>query len=192
MSVSLKTSSANSLSELWESDESPSHDPYFNVFDDGIDESPKDNHRHWTSEEVREKVWQTLKDVEAMEDHVEEQNALNYKLKQEITFLDEGITREQDIIKLLINEGIDHVHDRLKLMEDAVASNVSAVKTTLRILKAEDLAKQRQQDRAIDQLDARHKALATSTAAKLQQVRIPVLITFRSKYWLCLPCSSSV
>ena len=167
---SLDRPSPASLSQLWESDDSPNHDPYFNVFDDGVDNNPKENHRHWTSEDVREKVWQTLKDVEAMENHVEEQNALNYKLKQEIAYLDEGITKEQEIIRLLIEEGISHVDGRLNLIREAVATNVSAVKKTLRILKAEDQAKQRQQDIAIHQLNARHKALAAATASQLQRV----------------------
>jgi hypothetical protein len=161
------------LSQLWESDESPNHDPYFNVFNDGLDESEREDHRHWSSEEVRERVWQTLKDVEAMEDHVKEQNTLNYKLKTKVTELDEGITREQKIIRLLIDEGMKHVENRLQFMKEAVSSNITAVKNTLRILRAEDREKQKQQDKAIDQLNTRHRALAASTTKQLQQVSGP-------------------
>jgi hypothetical protein len=202
LSSTYTKSSVKLLSGLWESDDSPSHDPYFNVFDDGIDESAHDNHRHWSSEDVREKVWQTLKDVEAMEDHVVEQNALNYKLKKQITTLDDGITREQDIIQLLVKEGMSHVDNRLKFMQDAIASNVSAVRSTLRILKAEDAARQRLQDQEIGRLDSRHKALASSTAAKLQKARAALIskrhqpvATFMSSAALhdlrfgCAPCS---
>jgi hypothetical protein len=166
--------SSTFLSQLWESDESPNHDPYFNVFNDGLDESEREDHRHWSSEEVRERVWQTLKDVEAMEDHVKEQNALNYKLKTKVAELDEGITREQKIIRMLIGEGMSHVENRLKFMKEAVSSNITAVKNTLRILRAEDREKQLQQDKAIDQLNTRHRALAASTSKQLQQVSGPI------------------
>ena len=168
--------SSTSLSQLWESDESPNHDPYFNVFNDGLDESEREDHRHWSSEEVREKVWQTLKDVEAMEDHVKEQNALNYKLKTKVAELDEGITREQKIIRMLIDEGMTHVDDRLKFMKEAVSSNITAVKNTLRILRAEDRERQQLQDKSIDQLNTRHRALAASTSKQLRQVSGPARI----------------
>jgi hypothetical protein len=171
-----KQPSSTFLSQLWESDESPNHDPYFNVFNDGLDESEREDHRHWSSEEVRERVWQTLKDVEAMEDHVKEQNALNYKLKTKVSELDEGITREQKIIRMLIDEGMSHVENRLKFIEEAVSSNVTAVKNTLRILRAEDREMQQRQDKSIDQLNTRHRALAASTSKQLQQVSEPTQI----------------
>jgi hypothetical protein len=168
-----QTPSSTSLSQLWESDESPNHDPYFNVFNDGLDESQREDHRHWSSEEVRERVWQTLKDLEAMEDHVKEQNALNYKLKSKVTELDEGITREHKIIRMLIDEGMSHVENRLKFIEEAVSSNVTAVKKTLRILRAEDREQQQRQDKTIDQLNTQHRALVASTSKQLQQVSAP-------------------
>lgn len=113
---------------LWESDESPNHDPYFNVFDGGYSSTIKSGHAKWSQSQVRsfsfqaspslsqssasgsqvralnpgvnlsdphtlllhdfqvrERVWQSLKDVKAMEQHVREQNSLNLKLKGEVT-----------------------------------------------------------------------------------------------------------
>jgi len=38
---------------LWESDESPNHDPYFNVFDGGYSSTIKSGHSKWSQSQVR-------------------------------------------------------------------------------------------------------------------------------------------
>ena len=157
--------SAAPSQQLWESADSQNHNPYYNVF-----RSPSETKRRWTSHEVRERVWQTLKDVEAMENHIEQQNSINARMKKEVYDLDAGLTREKRIVQLIINEGMDDVDHRLDLLQEAISSNVSAVAQTLRELSNEARIKQEEQDQAIATLKDRHIALAAEARNELNQV----------------------
>eukprot|EP00292_Cryptomonas_paramecium_P009865 CAMPEP_0113686022 /NCGR_PEP_ID=MMETSP0038_2-20120614/15037_1 /TAXON_ID=2898 /ORGANISM="Cryptomonas paramecium" /LENGTH=266 /DNA_ID=CAMNT_0000606255 /DNA_START=26 /DNA_END=823 /DNA_ORIENTATION=- /assembly_acc=CAM_ASM_000170 len=158
-----------SMTMLWEADDSPNHDPYFNVFDDGFIEGKK-NHRNWDSEELRERLWQTLKDVQGMERHVKEQNALNVQLNKEIDSLDGGIQSERSVIAKLIENGITEVKNKIKVMRSAMDSNVTDVESELKLAKQDDREKQNQQDMRIHKLGLRHEQLATSTSKTLKRV----------------------
>ena len=152
--------------QLWESSNSQNHNPYYNVFKYAVQPG-----RRWTAQEVRERVWQTLKDVEAMENHLEQQNAINNRMKKEIYDLDAGLTREKRIVKLIINEGMDDADQRLDLLQEALASNVSAVKKTLQDLSSEAQVKEQLQDQAIANLTERHTTLAAETKNELKEAR---------------------
>ena len=65
----VELSAAASLQSLWESDDSVNHDPYYNVFSgsSGSAVNYGQAHKTWSKQVVRERVWQTLKDVKAMD-----------------------------------------------------------------------------------------------------------------------------
>ena len=153
--------------QLWEDDASPNHNPYYNVFKNGG--PPR---RTWTPLEVRERVWQTSKDVEAMENHIEQQNIINNKMKKEVADLDAGLTREKQIVELIINNGMDDVDHRLDLLHAAISANVTAVQQTLKDISAQAKAKQDLQDDAIAALNDRHGVLAADTHKELSEVHI--------------------
>ena len=159
---------ASESQELWEDDASPNHNPYYNVFKNGG--PPR---RIWTPLEVRERVWQTSKDVEAMENHIEQQNIINNKMKKEVAELDEGLTREKQIVELIINNGMDDVDHRLDLLQVAISANVTAVQQTLKEISAQAAAKQKSQDDAIAALNDRHGVLAADTHKELSEVQYP-------------------
>jgi hypothetical protein len=159
--------------QLWEDDSSPNHNPYYNVFTTGG--PPR---RTWTPLEVRERVWQTSKDVEAMENHIEQQKAINNKMKREVAELDAGLTREKQIVELIINNGMDDVDHRLDLLHAAIAANVTRVQQTLKDISAQAKTKQESQDQAIVALKERHVTLAADTHKELSEVMpIPVRVT---------------
>lgn len=89
---------------------------------------------HAYAPQIRERVWQTLKDVKAMEQHVRQQNALNEKMREEIEGMASGAEREKKVIRLLIDDGMKGVSDRIDLLRDAVDTNVTGVKDALRHL----------------------------------------------------------
>jgi hypothetical protein len=157
--------SADLSQQLWENSNSQHRNAYYNVFT-----SSAQTKRRWTSSEVRERVWQTLKDVDAMENHIEQQNIINARMKKEVAELESGLTREKRIVRLIINEGMDDVDQRLNLLQEAVSSNVSAVEETLRQLSAEARAKQIEQDQTIAALKANHITLAAQANKELNQV----------------------
>jgi len=168
----VELSAAASYQQLWESDESVNHDPYYNIFEDGS--APMGNygqaHKTWNKQVVRERVWQTLKDVKAMERHVREQNALNNKMKMQITTLEQEAQNEKEVIRRLIASGMSDVTDKISLLKNAAMANVSDVREMLVRIEAEQRAKQAQQDSAINELTTRHQQLQTATTTKFQQV----------------------
>jgi hypothetical protein len=168
----VELSSRANYQQLWESDESVNHDPYYNIFDDGS--APMGNygqtHKAWSKQVVRERVWQTLKDVKAMERHVREQNALNNKMKMQITTLEQEAQDEKLVIRRLIQAGMTDVTDKISLLKNAAMANVSDVRAMLVRIEGEQRAKQAQQDTAIDQLTARHQQLQQETTTKFQAV----------------------
>ena len=169
---SVELSAAANYQSLWEDDNSPNHDPYFNVFEDG---SPQQGnygqaHKTWSKQVVRERVWQTLKDVKAMERHVREQNALNNKMKMQITTLETEAQDEKTVIRNLIRQGMSDVTDKIDLLKNAALANVTDVRAMLVRIEAEQKAKQAEQDTAIDQLTARHQQLQQETTEKFKSV----------------------
>jgi len=168
----VELSEAANFQQLWESGESVNHDPYYNIFEDGS--APMGNygqaHKTWNNQVVRERVWQTLNDVKAMERHVREQNALNNKMKMQITTLEQEAQNEKEVIRKLIASGMSDVTNKISLLKNAAMSNVSDVREMLVRIEAEQKAKQVQQDTAIHQLTARHQQLQTETTTKFQQV----------------------
>jgi len=161
-----------SAAKLWESDDSPHHNPYYNIFDDGS--SPAGayagGHKQWTKEAVRERVWQTLKDVKAMERHVREQNALNNKMKLQISSLEAEAQDEKLVIRNLIAQGMSDVTDKISLLKNAAMANVSDVREMLLRIEAEQKEKQTQQDTQIDDLTARHQKLQEQTVSRFNEV----------------------
>ncbi len=81
--------------------------------------------------QMRERVWQSLKDVDAIEHHVRQQNVLNRQMKQDIAELEDSSEREKQVIQLLINKGMQGIADRIDLLKAAVEANVTGVKLAL-------------------------------------------------------------
>ena len=172
--ANVELSAAGAVTQsLWEPDDSVNHDPYFNVFDDGQGTQGHytgDEHKEWSKEVVRERVWQTLKDVKAMERHVREQNALNNKMKTQISTLEEQAQDEKKVIRALIQKGMEDVTTKISLLKNAAMANVSDVRALLLRIEGEQTAKQEAQDKAIDDLTARHQQLQSETTNKFQEV----------------------
>eukprot|EP00960_Hanusia_phi_P074016 768137-Hanusia_phi.AAC.2 len=159
---------------LWEPDDSPNHDPYFNIFDftggSGQLSVNGQSHKHWSDQVVRERVWETLKDVKAMERHVREQNDMNNKMKKEINKLSSEAENEKKVIKDLINQGMLDITDKIQLLKNAAAANVTAVEELLRRIESEQRQKQQEQDNAIQLLAKKHKELQESATKKFQNI----------------------
>jgi hypothetical protein len=167
----VELSGAASLQSLWEADDSVNHDPYYNVFSGSAGVvNYGQAHKSWSKQVVRERVWQTLKDVKAMERHVREQNALNNKMKKQITTLEQEAQDEKEVIRKLIAAGMSDVTDRIALLKNAALANVTDVREMLQRIEAEQKAKQAQQDADIERLTARHQQLQTETTTKFQEV----------------------
>ena len=81
--------------------------------------------------QVRERVWQSLKDVKAMEQHVREQNQLNLKLKGQVEKLTGEAAEEKAEIRRLIDSGINDVTNRILVLKHVAMGNVTAVKETV-------------------------------------------------------------
>jgi hypothetical protein len=168
---SVELLAAAEYQSLWEPDDSVNHDPYFNVFAGGSGVTNYGQaHKQWSSQVVRERVWQTLKDVKAMERHVREQNALNNKMKTQITTLEQEAQDEKLVIRKLIEAGMTDVQDKIALLKNAAMANVTDVRAMLVRIEAEQKAKQAEQDQAIQALTERHQQLQTDTTKKFQQV----------------------
>ena len=168
----VELSAAASLQSLWESDDSVNHDPYYNVFSgsSGSAVNYGQAHKTWSKQVVRERVWQTLKDVKAMERHVREQNALNNKMKVQITTLEQEAQNEKEVIRKLIAAGMADVTEKISILKNAALTNVTDVREMLMRIEAEQKSKQAQQDTAIDQLTARHQQLQQQTTSKFKAV----------------------
>ena len=164
-------SDSAATSSLWLSSSNPFSDVYHNVFKDA-EPKPESKKRRWTSQEVRERVWQTQKDVQAMENHIEQQNAMNKKMKKEVSELEDSFNREKKIIHILIENGMADVDAKLDELQDSLSENVTDVDHVLRTITDEVHAKEAQQDQYIADLNARHLALAGQTQKELAQVNI--------------------
>ena len=169
-----ESSLAARYTSLWEPDDSPNHDPYFNVFDFNGQGSQLgvsgQSHKHWSDQVVRERVWETLKDVKAMERHVREQNDMNNRMKKEINKLSSEAENEKKVIKDLINQGMLDISDKIQLLKNAAAANVTAVEEFLRRIDTEQRQKQKEQDNAIQLLAQKHKQLQDSATQKFQNI----------------------
>jgi hypothetical protein len=83
---------------------------------------------------MRERVWQTLKDVKAIEHHVRQQNALNRQMRQEIVNMEESSDKEKEIIEMLVDTGMRGISNRINLLKAAVDANVTGVRAALQDL----------------------------------------------------------
>jgi len=116
--------------------------------------------------QVRERVWQSLKDVKAMEQHVREQNQLNLKLKGQVEKLTGEAAEEKAEIRRLIDSGINDVTNRILVLKHVAMGNVTAVKELLEKIEREQESKQNEQDEALDLLEKRQQELVSLTKSK--------------------------
>uniref|UniRef100_A0A7S0E9I8 Uncharacterized protein n=1 Tax=Hanusia phi TaxID=3032 RepID=A0A7S0E9I8_9CRYP len=105
-----------------------------------------------------------------MERHVREQNDMNNKMKKEINKLSSEAENEKKVIKDLINQGMLDITDKIQLLKNAAAANVTAVEELLRRIESEQRQKQQEQDNAIQLLAKKHKELQESATKKFQNI----------------------
>lgn len=109
--------------------------------------------------QIRERVWQMMKDIKAMERHVTQQNILNTDLKDEVSKMTAEATKEKTIVNMLVKKGMDGVRNKVDLLREAVNVNVTGVREALGHLDAGILARQDRQDRRLDELEKARKEM---------------------------------
>lgn len=110
-----------------------------------------------------------MKDIRAMERHVKQQNVLNKGLTDEVLGMKREADRQKQIVRMLIDRGMDGIRDKVELLRDAVNTNVTGVRSALGKLDSTISDKQDEQDRRLTELEKARTRMETENHDQVEQ-----------------------